>query len=85
MALIAGWGRTNEKGDTSKVLRSVKLPVWTQSECRAAGYSESRITDNMMCAGFKDGQRDACQVINAMMSSKTDNHNKFLSPFVVVG
>ncbi|KAL5285032.1 hypothetical protein ACFFRR_007020 [Megaselia abdita] len=61
MALIAGWGRTSEKGDTSRVLQSVKLPVWTQSECRAAGYSESRITDNMMCAGFKDGQKDACQ------------------------
>lgn len=70
MTLIAGWGRTSEKGDTSRVLQSVKLPVWTQSECRAAGYSESRITDNMMCAGFKDGQKDACQVMQRLMSFK---------------
>lgn len=63
MTLIAGWGRISEKGEASKLLHSVKLPVWTQAECKAAGYAESRITDNMMCAGFHDGQKDACQVI----------------------
>lgn len=26
------------------------------------GYSPEKITDNMICAGYKEGQQDACQV-----------------------
>lgn len=31
-------------------------------QCRDAGYGRKRITNNMMCAGYHDGRRDACQV-----------------------
>lgn len=38
------------------------VPILSNSECRKSGYGSSRITDNMLCAGYKDGQKDSCQV-----------------------
>lgn len=58
---MAGWGRTNEKEEPSKTLRSVILPVWSEEQCSEAGYGPSRLTENMLCAGFHDGKKDACQ------------------------
>ncbi|XP_055371669.1 transmembrane protease serine 9-like [Condylostylus longicornis] len=58
---VSGWGRTGEKDKTSKVLNSVIVPIWSQEQCKEAGYGAKRITENMMCAGYHDGGRDACQ------------------------
>lgn len=38
------------------------MPILSNNECRKTGYGSSRITDNMMCAGYKDGEKDSCQV-----------------------
>lgn len=62
MGIIAGWGRLGEKKPTSPVLRSLLVPVWSHEQCLQSGYGEKRITANMMCAGFHDGGKDACQV-----------------------
>lgn len=62
LALIAGWGRTGEKDLTSKGLRSVIVPIWSQQQCGESGYGKTRLTGNMMCAGYPDGMKDACQV-----------------------
>lgn len=51
-----------ESGDISATLQEVVVPILSNSECRKSGYGSSRITDNMMCAGFKDGEKDSCQV-----------------------
>ncbi|XP_055847902.1 trypsin-1-like [Episyrphus balteatus] len=61
LGLVAGWGKTGEKDKTSPILRSVSVPVWSQEQCKDAGYGSKRITDNMMCAGYHDGKIDACQ------------------------
>lgn len=60
--MVAGWGKTGEKEDTSNVLRKVVVPVWTKDDCYNAGYEVSKISENMFCAGYPDGQKDACQV-----------------------
>lgn len=62
LTLIAGWGRTGEKEATSKGLRSVIVPIWSQEKCGESGYGNKRLTDNMMCAGYPEGTKDACQV-----------------------
>lgn len=62
MSVVAGWGRTAEKEATSPLLRMVTVPVWSLDQCLNSGYGRKRITDNMMCAGYHDGKKDACQV-----------------------
>ncbi|XP_018896296.2 trypsin [Bemisia tabaci] len=60
-AVVAGWGRVDERKPISRVLRKVEVPIISETDCKSAGYSESRITDNMICAGYKEGKRDSCQ------------------------
>lgn len=60
-AVVAGWGATSEGGSLSNKLLQVEVPVWSNAECKMSGYGKNRITDNMLCAGFKEGGKDACQ------------------------
>lgn len=45
-------------GDVSNTLQEVTVPIMSNKECKETGYSASRITDNMLCAGYKEGQKD---------------------------
>lgn len=38
------------------------MPIMSNRDCRKSGYGSTRITDNMLCAGYKDGKKDSCQV-----------------------
>lgn len=66
MTIIAGWGRVGEKKPTSPLLRALIVPVWSQEQCYQSDYGQKRITTNMMCAGYHDGQKDACQVSHTL-------------------
>ncbi|XP_059482693.1 trypsin-1-like [Neocloeon triangulifer] len=59
-ALVTGWGKTAENRPVSTVLREVTVPIMSNSKCQSY-YGTSQITDNMLCAGFKEGGRDSCQ------------------------
>ncbi|XP_045118601.1 vitamin K-dependent protein C-like [Portunus trituberculatus] len=59
--IVAGWGRMKEYGNSSDVLRYVKVPIMTNAECKTKNYSPREITENMMCAGYDAGKIDACQ------------------------
>ncbi|XP_044019324.1 soluble guanylate cyclase 89Db-like [Aphidius gifuensis] len=59
-ATAIGWGRTSEGGDLSSQLRKVQLPLLSDEECDQAGYEKSRRTENMICAGYLDGNKDSC-------------------------
>lgn len=59
---MVGWGRTGETKPVSDELRKVSLPILSQEECDQAGYAKNRITENMFCAGYLEGERDACFV-----------------------
>lgn len=60
-SVVAGWGATSEGGGLSNKLLQVEVPVWSNAECKMSGYGKNRITENMLCAGFKEGGKDACQ------------------------
>lgn len=60
-AVVAGWGRTGENEDTSRVLRKAVVPVWSKKDCYDAGYGAHKLTENMFCAGYPGGETDACQ------------------------
>lgn len=62
-AVVTGWGRTGESKPPSNEMRKVEVPIMSIEDCRKnSGYVPSRITENMMCAGYSGGQKDSCQV-----------------------
>lgn len=61
LAIVAGWGLTGERQRPSAILRKVSVPVWSKKDCYNSGYGEKRLSENMLCAGYKEGKRDACQ------------------------
>ncbi|CAH2094965.1 unnamed protein product [Euphydryas editha] len=63
--VYAGWGHTEEDGESSSILRDVQIYTINKTLCRQS-YDQLElgifITDNMICAGLLDvGGRDACQ------------------------
>lgn len=61
--VVTGWGYTKATGDWSSVLRQVVVPVVAQTQCdQPAFYGRlHHITENMLCAGYTAGGKDACQ------------------------
>ena len=66
---MAGWGHTSHGGSASNLLRSVNVEMIGKEQCKAA-YGKSAITAQMICAGTREGGRDACQVgeVKALIS-----------------
>ncbi|KAH8252332.1 hypothetical protein KR038_006907, partial [Drosophila bunnanda] len=61
-AVVTGWGALSEGGPVSDTLQEVEVPILSQQECRESNYGESKITDNMICAGYvEQGGKDSCQ------------------------
>ncbi|XP_050680302.1 trypsin-1-like [Leptidea sinapis] len=58
--MVSGWGTTEEGGSVSSTLQEVNVPIISNSACRDTTYG-NRITENMLCAGYDEGGRDACQ------------------------
>ncbi|XP_032679242.1 trypsin-1-like [Odontomachus brunneus] len=59
--IVTGWGAIVEAGPVSQTLQEVTVPIISNAECRATNYPTRRITDNMICAGYKEGGKDSCQ------------------------
>lgn len=60
-AITMGWGDTDPSytDNYPPELRQVTVPIVSNEECRKA-YSYDEITDNMLCAGYSEGGKDAC-------------------------
>jgi len=58
MSTVAGWGYVTENGPSVSILRKVDLPLINNTVCQDANTDE--VTDNMMCAGYPQGAKDAC-------------------------
>jgi secreted trypsin-like serine protease len=56
---IAGWGTTQENGDTPDTLQDAQVPITTDSYCGGA-YSDFD-AKTMICAGYPQGGTDTCQ------------------------
>ncbi|XP_037941501.1 trypsin-like [Teleopsis dalmanni] len=59
-AVATGWGALSQGGSVSQTLQEVEVPIISQEACRGSKYGPS-ITDNMLCAGYDEGGKDACQ------------------------
>ncbi|XP_069007485.1 serine protease 1-like [Embiotoca jacksoni] len=57
LCTVSGWGLTWVYGSLSPELRSVDVEYF--SDCWR--YYYFRITENMMCAGYRSGGKDSCQ------------------------
>ncbi|KAA8578450.1 hypothetical protein FQN60_000069, partial [Etheostoma spectabile] len=53
---VTGWGNIGSGGN----LMEVNLPIVGNRECNC-NYGVGRITNNMICAGFRAGGKDSCQ------------------------
>jgi len=58
--IATGWGYIKEGGPRSSLLREVPVRMMTNEHCNSADYYNGRIKDGMLCAGYNEGQRDAC-------------------------
>jgi trypsin len=56
---IAGWGATEEGGETPDTLQEAEVPITTDPYC-ASAYDDFDAT-TMVCAGFPEGGVDTCQ------------------------
>jgi trypsin len=56
---IAGWGTTQEDGDTPTTLQEADVPIATDQYC--AGAYDDFDASTMVCAGFPQGGVDTCQ------------------------
>lgn len=63
---ISGWGATAEEGATAGHLQHVTVPIVDNAVCdntyKALFEDDNQvITENMRCAGYEAGKKDACQ------------------------
>lgn len=58
--IVTGWGKDSEEGEMMPHLRKLEVPVSALEECKKI-YG-TVITDHMLCAGYLEGGKDACQV-----------------------
>ncbi|XP_063702311.1 trypsin-2-like [Culicoides brevitarsis] len=59
--VVSGWGSTQSLIQSNKQLRSVVVPIVDHDDCVWAYQNFNKITDDMICAGYTDGGKDACQ------------------------
>ncbi|MCP3932366.1 MAG: serine protease [Bacteroidetes bacterium] len=60
-AFVLGWGTmTPDTNNYPEVLQQVNLPIISNIDCQLA-YATDTISENMLCAGFKNGGKDACR------------------------
>ncbi|XP_051978127.1 transmembrane protease serine 9 [Xyrauchen texanus] len=55
---IMGWGAVREDGMITNLLQKAQVSIIDQLDCQQAYGAE--LTDNMMCAGSMQGDRDTC-------------------------
>eukprot|EP00058_Branchiostoma_floridae_P001938 XP_002587426.1 hypothetical protein BRAFLDRAFT_61430 [Branchiostoma floridae] len=55
-----GWGDTGS-GLLSTYLMQARVPIMEWNKCNSAQYMNGAITDKMICAGYDQGGKDACQ------------------------
>ncbi|XP_038621138.1 ovochymase-2, partial [Tachyglossus aculeatus] len=63
LCTTTGWGRLAENGALPQRLQQVHLPILHQRDCGAALLTLKKPVsgDTVLCAGFPDGGKDACQ------------------------
>ncbi|MCP4111136.1 MAG: serine protease [Desulfobacteraceae bacterium] len=60
VAIVMGWGSTTGRRGYAEKLQQVTVPIVSNRTCDEA-FTSDEITDNMICAGYSKGGKDACQ------------------------
>jgi len=67
MPTVAGWGKTQEGGESATVLNELMIPVLKNEVCRNTYaklnryFSEDQFDKAVLCAGVLSGGKDTCQ------------------------
>lgn len=70
-SVCTGWGARRENGASSTRLQTVTVPLVSHEVCKDS-YGNNAITDRMICAGFLEGGKDACQVKLTVQIKRTN-------------
>jgi len=82
--IIAGWGRTSEKGKPSRELLAATIQIYSQEQCHNKSlYQKSQVTEHMMCAGRIEGGVDSCQGDSGGGLLITDAYNRMVAAGIV--
>lgn len=57
---VTGWGTTQNANEGTDMLRVVSVPIVNHSKCNKMYASYGGITNQMICAGLKEGGKDSC-------------------------
>lgn len=58
---VAGWGSTSEGDEPVRELRSVDVTIVSQRDCNDKVAYKEQVQNEMVCAGYRKGGKDACQ------------------------
>uniref|UniRef100_A0A3Q3FZ60 trypsin n=1 Tax=Labrus bergylta TaxID=56723 RepID=A0A3Q3FZ60_9LABR len=59
---VSGWGYTSPSGgQIPSTIHTVRLPIVSTQQCNSSESFDGHITENMLCAGYSIGGKDACQ------------------------
>ncbi len=58
-SFVTGWGDTGTR--FPKILREVSVPIVSRDRCNSARSYDGAVTLRMLCAGLREGGKDACQ------------------------
>lgn len=58
LALVTGWGSTQNANESSLILRGAVIPIGDPSVCNGAYAVFGGLTDQMLCAGPIEGGKD---------------------------
>ena len=72
-------------GEFPDTLQYVRVPAISNSDCNEA-YGAGSITSAMICAGFPEGGKDACQgKLNFVLETFKASSKDYCGPFLVSG
>ncbi|XP_023370651.1 coagulation factor XI isoform X4 [Otolemur garnettii] len=57
---VTGWGYRKLRDKIQNTLQKAKVPLMTNEDCQLR-YRRQKITNKMICAGYKEGGKDACK------------------------
>jgi len=61
-AMVTGWGNLTGNGNSYPTeLQEVRVPFVSRSVCNRPVSYDGGVTRRMICAGYRDGGKDACQ------------------------
>jgi transmembrane serine protease 9 len=85
LAVVAGWGLTDESGEVSNILRHVTVELVSRQICNGIASYSGSISELQICAGFPQGGKDSCQGDSGGPLMVSDGNRHVLAGIVSFG